>query len=208
MGTNNIGEILSDQGRLQEAETLFRDALRVWKAARFSQGVAFALSNLGRVASRSGRFDEAEAMFAQAREEFARIGAESELLEIDVRIAESYVLQGRYEQAISLTDAALRTVHAADGVGASEPALLRIRGYALLGSGDIDGAVVALMRSLDLARQRESEFDRALAHSALADVSRIAGDDPSASESEAQAIFARLGVVRLPALLSPQPVVN
>jgi len=208
MGTNNIGEIFSDQGRLQEAETLFRDALRVWKAARFSQGVAFALSNLGRVASRSGRFDEAEAMFAQAREEFARIGAESELLEIDVRIAESYVLQGRHEQAISLTDAALRTAHSADGVGASEPGLLRIRGYALLGSGDLDGAAVALMRSLDLARQRESEYDRALALSALADVSRIAGEDPSVSENEAHSIFARLGVVQLPALLSPQPVVN
>jgi class 3 adenylate cyclase/tetratricopeptide (TPR) repeat protein len=207
MGTNNIGEILSDQGRLEEAETLFRDALRVWKAARFSQGVAFALSNLGRVASRSNRFDEAEAMFTQARDEFARIGAESELLEIDVRMAESYVLQGRHEEAMTLTDAALRTAHSADGVGASEPALLRIRGYALLGSGDIDGAVVALLRSLDLARQRESEFDRALALSALSEASRLGGTDPSPAESDAQTILARLGVVSLPEFVPPEPVV-
>lgn len=207
MGTNNIGEILSDQGRLQEAETLFRDALRVWKAARFSQGVAFALSNLGRVASRSLRFDEAEAYFAQAKDQFARIGAESELLEIDVRVAESYVLQGRHEEALRLTDAALRRAHAAEGVGASEPALLRIRGYALLRSGDLDGAAVALLRSLDLARQRDSEYDRALALAALADAARLSGEEPSPADSEAQAIFSRLGVVNVPAFGPPQAIV-
>ena len=50
MGTCNVGEILSDQGRLDEAEPLFRAALRVWKAAGFRAGVAEAEMHLGRLA--------------------------------------------------------------------------------------------------------------------------------------------------------------
>ena len=34
-GTNNVAEVLSDQGHLAEAEARFREALRVWKAAGF-----------------------------------------------------------------------------------------------------------------------------------------------------------------------------
>jgi class 3 adenylate cyclase/tetratricopeptide (TPR) repeat protein len=205
MGTNNIGEILSDQGRHQEAEEHFREALRVWKAARFTQGVAFALGNLGRNASRMGRFADAEELLQRAREEFGRVGAEPEIVEIDARIAEAYVLQGRYEEALVLSDDALRRAHAIGGAGASEPALLRIRGSALLRSGDADGASVALLRSLELARQRESDYDRALTLMELAEASRISGDDASAAEAEAQAILARLGVIATPAPAQPTP---
>jgi class 3 adenylate cyclase/tetratricopeptide (TPR) repeat protein len=206
MGTNNIGEILSDQGRLEEAEALFREALRVWKAAKFTQGVAFALSNLGRVASRSGRYSEADGFFAAARDEFVRIGAEGEVLEVDTRIAESYVLQGRFDEALDLTEDTLRRARLSDGVSSSEPALLRIRGCALLRAGDLESAAVTLVQSLDAARRRESDYDRALALWALEELSRIDGQEPILSDSEAQAILARLGVVRLPPLLAPQPV--
>ena len=47
--SNNEAEVLSDQGRLAEAEALLRDALRVWSAAGYQIGVALATSNLGRV---------------------------------------------------------------------------------------------------------------------------------------------------------------
>jgi class 3 adenylate cyclase/tetratricopeptide (TPR) repeat protein len=197
-GTNNIGEVLSDQGRLDEAEELFRDTLRVWRAAKFSQGVALVLGNLGRVASRSGRFDEAEELFAQSIEGFARIGAETDLLEIEARIAECYVFQGRFQDALEHIAPALVRARAMGGVGPSEPALLRLQGCALLGIGSVEEAVAALLRSVELSRQRESEYDRALALSALADAYRLAGADPTPSEAEAEAILASLGVVRVP----------
>jgi class 3 adenylate cyclase/tetratricopeptide (TPR) repeat protein len=197
-GTNNIGEVLSDQGRLDEAEELFRDTLRVWRAAKFSQGVALVLGNLGRVASRSGRFDEAEELFAQSIEGFARIGAETDLLEIEARIAECYVFQGRFQDALERIAPALMRARAMGGVGPSEPALLRLQGCALLGIGSVEEAVAALLRSVELSRQRESEYDRALALSALADAYRLAGADPTPSEAEAEAILASLGVVRVP----------
>ena len=40
-GTHNIAEVLSDQGRLEEARPLFEEALRVWRAADFGIGVAY-----------------------------------------------------------------------------------------------------------------------------------------------------------------------
>ena len=195
MGTNNIGEILSDQRRYEEAEEHFREALRVWRAARFTQGVAFALGNLGRNSSRMGKAREAETMLRQAREEFGRICAESEIVEIDTRIAENRLLDGRYADALSLSEDALRRAHVLGGARASEPALMRVRGTALLRSGDVDGAFVALLRSLELARQRESDNDRALTLIALAEASQATGADPAPATADAHAILARLGVV-------------
>ena len=46
-GTHNIAEVLSDQGRLDEARALFEESLRVWRAAEFGIGVAYATSSLG-----------------------------------------------------------------------------------------------------------------------------------------------------------------
>ncbi len=38
-GTHNIAEVLSDQGRLDEAQPMFEEALRVWRAADYGIGV-------------------------------------------------------------------------------------------------------------------------------------------------------------------------
>ncbi len=54
MGPMNIGEILSDQGRLDEAEAMFREVLRIWTAAGRKEFIALTTSDLGRVESRSG----------------------------------------------------------------------------------------------------------------------------------------------------------
>ncbi|MGC9343947.1 MAG: tetratricopeptide repeat protein, partial [Bacteroidales bacterium] len=43
---NNVGEVLSDQGRLAEAEALFRNMVRASRAARFPIGAALGTSNL------------------------------------------------------------------------------------------------------------------------------------------------------------------
>jgi class 3 adenylate cyclase/tetratricopeptide (TPR) repeat protein len=194
MGTNNIGEILLDQGHLEEAEGDFREALRVWRAAGFSQGVAYALANLGRVAARSGRFDEALERFEEARALFASIGAEPELIDLDVRVAEAHLLAERFVEAIDHVEHALVRARTPGGVGASEPALRRIEGLALLATGDVEAAVDRLHLSVDLARRRGSEHDRALALLALADAYASAGSDPVPARDEALAILGALGV--------------
>ena len=53
----NIGEVLTDQGNLVEAETRFREALRVARAAKKPYVAATAIQHLGRVAMLSGEPD-------------------------------------------------------------------------------------------------------------------------------------------------------
>ena len=91
-GTNNVAEVLSDQGHLGEAEPRFREALRVWRAAGFEGGVAYALANLGRVAYRSGRPDEGLPMLREARALFGESGFVAQVLETDTRIAECHLV--------------------------------------------------------------------------------------------------------------------
>jgi len=46
----NIGEVLSDQGRLEEAEPLLRRALQIWRGTAAEHHVAFASALVGRLA--------------------------------------------------------------------------------------------------------------------------------------------------------------
>ena len=65
---NNVGEILSDQGRLEEAEAMFEAVLHDAEVMGHRFLILLARSNLGRVAARAGRFAEAQEQLEQAVE--------------------------------------------------------------------------------------------------------------------------------------------
>src|SRR5207249_11889977 len=109
-GSYNIGEILCDQGRLEEAESLFRKASRVWRAAGDRSGAAYVESQLGRIAARTGRFDEALLLLSHAGAELLDIGDRGAAVEAGARTAECLLLHGR-------SDAALAAAQEALGVG-------------------------------------------------------------------------------------------
>ncbi len=58
-GTINIGEILADQGRYEEAREQILGALHVLRAASYRYAIAYSAMLLGRLASRTGSFEEA-----------------------------------------------------------------------------------------------------------------------------------------------------
>ena len=132
MATTNRGELLSDQGRLDEAEQLFKYALRVARAAGSASRIADINGFYGRLAARAGRFAEAREVLESAREQCAHAGARVDVLHMDVRLAECLALEGRAAEALAACDAALETVGSLDGVFSILPYLLRIRGWALL----------------------------------------------------------------------------
>ena len=196
-GTHNIAEVLSDQGRLEEARALFEESLRVWRAAEFGIGVAYATSSLGRVASRSGEFDRAAELYVAAREQFRQMVSESELVDTDARIAEALVFQGRSREAIELTSGALERT-AARGGATQDPMLRRIRGYALAQSGDLAGAGDELRGSLEAGRSRNARYEVALTLDAIARVAEAGGRLDAPARAEADELFAALGVVFVP----------
>ena len=94
-GTHNIAEVLSDQGRLDEARPLFEEALRVWRAAEFGIGVAYATSSLGQRRQPQRRLRARGRAVRRRPRAVPPMVSESELVDTDARIAEALVFQGR-----------------------------------------------------------------------------------------------------------------
>jgi tetratricopeptide (TPR) repeat protein len=199
-GTNNVAEVLSDQGHLADAERRFREALRVWKAAGFEGGVAYALANLGRVAYREGRPEEGLAMLREARALFAESGYMAQVLETDTRIAECHLVARQPAEALTIADGALAVEASRDGLGHQRAALLRARAYALVALDRQDEAAGALSESLDAARERQADHEIAFTLTAMSELSGEPLDEPL--EKERQLLLERLGIVR-PFSLAP-----
>ena len=199
LGRSNVAEILADQGRWDEADGYFREAERALRAARFLNGMAFVRANIGRTAARAGRFDEAEELLVEARQGAQEVGAATQVVEADVRLAELEVLRGRPDEATSLLDGALRQLGSSEGVGAQGPMMHRVRGYALVQKGEFEAAETAFRDSLEAARARDADYERALAERALSDLHQMVHGVPDEELlASSRSTLDALGVERLP----------
>ena len=136
-------------------------------------------------------------MFDQARAELESIGSESFLLELDMRRAECFVLEGRHAEALALATA---TLEASERAGEAAPRLAllqRVGGYALVQARRPDEGRERLEASLEAARENGNDFDSALALWALA-----ATGSPD-RRAEADVLLRRLGVVSIPSVPLP-----
>lgn len=195
--SNNEAEILSDQGRMAEAEALLRDALRVWSAAGYELGVALATSNLGRAAARAGRHDEGLDLLNEAVDRFGRIGAEGYVDETRTRVAECLVLAARPADAVAIATSTLTRVRREAPLSVLAVQLERTLGCAALQEGDPDAARRHLDAALAEARELGAAFEVALTQRARLGV--LDRDvDRAAAEREADAVLERLGVVAVP----------
>jgi len=190
--TNNIGEILSDQGRLDEAEELFRQSMHVADAAGHELTSHVARSNLGRAAARAGRFNEAENLLEHALRSFRNMGAMF-VIETQARLAELDALRGRPGAALARATPTLDAAREAGGLAPVEALLHRVIGVAHAELGDIESARRALDEGLAVARKADAPFEVALTSHERGRVL-----DESDAETEAAAIFTRLGVLAVP----------
>jgi tetratricopeptide (TPR) repeat protein len=194
-GTSNIGEILANQGRLDEAEPLFVDALRIWQAAGYRGGVGFATMHLGRIAARRGDAERAADLLARARADFEAIEAATDILETDVVAVEAALLACEPERALELSVDALAREAASGGAALHGAALRRVRGEAYLFLGRLDQARSELELSLAVARANSADYEVALTLAVLERVTRMEGRPFGAEASEeSRTILERLGV--------------
>jgi class 3 adenylate cyclase/tetratricopeptide (TPR) repeat protein len=198
-GSNNIAEILSDQGRLAEAETMFGEALQIWRAAGYREGVAYALGNLGRVAARACRHREAAEQLEAARALLLEIGEERAAVEIDARIAENLVLSGETTAAEALIDETLRRLEKVGGWATVATMLTRLRAYTLAQRGDLEAARSTAHEALAIGRGGKASYEVALTLEALARIDDLR-DGPGVGEyaEESRRLLAELGVVATP----------
>jgi class 3 adenylate cyclase/tetratricopeptide (TPR) repeat protein len=196
---NNIAEILSDQGHLEEAEQLFRSTRTTYRASRYPMGVAFATSNLGRAASRAGRSDDGLALLDEALAKFREIGDENLVVETEARVAEALVLAGEGERALEKGGDVFARAEHSGGPPVLRAMLLRVLGYAAAQTDDPGTARSRLETSLALAREAGAEYEAALTLEALGRVLEGTDDEAASAAREAtRASLARLGVVRTP----------
>jgi class 3 adenylate cyclase/tetratricopeptide (TPR) repeat protein len=198
LATGNLGEVLRDQGRLDEAEPLFREVLRLARASKSGERIADVSVHLGRHAAYSGRFDDADAFFSEARVEYERQGNVGEALATDARIAESRLLAGDAEAALALANEGLERAERLDAVFVTAAVLHRVRGCALIQLGRLEEARQALAESLREAREKNVQYEIALALDALVVLGRQTHEPVAEYDSESRAISARLGIVDLP----------
>jgi class 3 adenylate cyclase/tetratricopeptide (TPR) repeat protein len=201
---NNMAEIALDQGRLDESERLFHEALHIWRAAEYRSVIASATCNLGRLAVARSLFDEAAALFDEAASLADHVGGQAEMREIHSRTAECLLLAGDDAAALTMAEGCLEQLRAADGVPPQKALLERIRAVVLFRRGAIDDARVALEASLDAARRREADYEVALTLRVLAEVDRsTGGDEADEWRRQSDAILATLGVEWVPSAMPP-----
>jgi class 3 adenylate cyclase/tetratricopeptide (TPR) repeat protein len=194
----NRAELLSDQGRREEAEPLLRQALRVARASATGPHIANILADYGRLTARAGRFDEAAAMLNDARSEYERAGERGEVLLTDAKIAECLMLEGEGQAALELASSTLLRAESLEGVYLVIPTLLRVKGCALAQLDRVDEAWAALLESLAAARAKEADYELALTMDALVTLGRVTGRPIEELVRERDPILERLGVVATP----------
>jgi len=191
----NIAEIYCERGNLEEAESILRGSLRVWRASGYRYFIADCLKYLGRVLTRAMRFDEALGMFDTALELFADVGAEEERVEVMVRTAECQVFMGHAEEALKTMELVRAKMAGTEVASSMLPLVFRTEGYALAQLGGFDAATVAFGESLERARARGEDLEVALAlHGSIRLAELTGADIPMELRAERDAIFGRLGV--------------
>jgi tetratricopeptide (TPR) repeat protein len=210
MANNNIAEILADQGRLEEAEALFRDALRVFRSSGSGMMSGLALSNLARVAARSGRFDEALDLYERADKQLREVGDLGQVLENQARLAELYLFEGLWSEAAATAHDALRRIQTLGGVAPQTPLLHRVIGSALAGLGQLDEAREQIDRSAEAARARDASYELALTLRTFAELFMDDHEQSAEWTASATAMLDELGVVEVPKAPFPrsQPVLE
>jgi class 3 adenylate cyclase/tetratricopeptide (TPR) repeat protein len=186
----NIGEVLTDQGNLEEAEVRFRDALRVARAAKKPYVAATALQHLGRVAMLGGDSARGFELLGEARAQFESMRNADDVQEVDVLLAECHLIADDPTRALEIVKA----------ISAANPtrlaALERTRGRALQALGDDVAARAALEVSLADARDQDAPYEIARTLDALVALDIATGDLASAEarEIECTDLLMRLGV--------------
>jgi tetratricopeptide (TPR) repeat protein len=201
----NIAEVRSDQGRGEEVDRLFREAVETRRAGGIAIEIAEAVSLLGRHEARVGNHAEARELLAEARALYEEGGDDFDLLTTDVRLVECLVLEGTPDEALRIAKRALADAEDVAGVSVLVAALHRHRGWALAQSGRREEARAAFAESLATARAGgenygliSNDYEVALTLDALARLERLEGNDAGGLEAERDETLTRLGVVRLP----------
>ena len=196
LATYNRAEVLVRQGRLADARPLLDEALTTARAVSDGELQGIVLRELGRIACRSGDPAGGLDAFERALAVFDEIAQPEEVPATELAACEGLLLAGDPAACLARLDG----LPAPDDE-ALVPMLHRLRGAALLASGDADGVAVELAAGLAAALEEDNRYEEALVlllRGQSSDSSSGAEAAPRGDVGEAVSILAALGVESVP----------
>lgn len=200
LAADNSAQFLSDQGLYDEADTVLRSSLRVWRAIDHHEYLGLCLNLLGRNCARTGQLDEALDLLTEARSELEFIGASEAVADTDAKIAECHALRGASAEALAIASQGFELASSLES-DAAIPLLELVRGYAMAQLDRLDEAWDAVESSLRcaLARQGGSHFEILLANIALMRLGAFMHRAvPQELTQQSQELVERLGIRCVP----------
>jgi class 3 adenylate cyclase/tetratricopeptide (TPR) repeat protein len=194
----NLAELLVNQGRLDEAEAVLVDSVRVLRAAGAVSFIAQGEIQLARVHLSRGEYADAERRAAAVAARLLELGQPATALEASLVGAEAVIRDGRPQEALALIDAAEAAARA-DAV-ASLPRLSLQRARALLALDDPARAAELADAGLVAAREQELPYEEALLLRVASRARSRLGDEATAAQEwrAAEDLLASVGA-RVPA---------
>ncbi len=192
----NLGEVLADQGRFDEARPKLLSAHDFGRASGHEIARMFPMLVLGRLESRVGAFDVAESWLAEVEAVATKDGAAGFAAEARLRLAELHWFRGDPEGA----DGWLERAHAV-GHGALHPGLAsldqRLRAGLAVDRGLLPEARDAARRARAIADEANLPYETLLA---IATAGHLGLEE--VDEAEVADRAARLGIACAPAVLA------
>jgi hypothetical protein len=188
----NEGEILVNQGRLDDAESILLAAHRVLRATG-SDATEFTSLQLGRVAMAQGDLARAEQLLTHAQQDAAAIGRHGSALEAAIHLSSCHLLREDPGTALDILRRAQRAAKAEATLYDVQVAEVETRILACLELYDQARAVNDA--GVAEARRQHLVYELALLLLAAADVAERSGDEGGASGplAEATALLEQLG---------------
>jgi class 3 adenylate cyclase/tetratricopeptide (TPR) repeat protein len=165
----NIGEVLLNQGRYEDAEGPLNEARRSYMASGFSEGVVFTNLLLGRMYGIRGTLEKSEDALEGAIAEASSLGLDGWNLEAAIYLADARCRAGSPVEGVELLDEAERAAPL-EFVDYYAPLLSRIRGSVLDSAGQRTEAIAVLVEGIEIAKERDDDFEHGLLVLAMARV--------------------------------------
>ena len=183
----NMGEVLCDLQRVDDARAALEEARRIWRSTGYQLGVAACELYLGRTEAAGENHDLALELLDDALNAFRAMGAPTFVLDAQIRRAESLVAVGRAAEAFEISNEAFAEHGVADHDVNLRCALARVRGRASLALGDVQAAAADVDYAVQLAQGADASAELAASLLAASELRAAMGETATAAELRDQA---------------------